>query len=513
MSKHITLRILILAFIIVFIAHPETTSASIYNYDMSSRLQSETYIKNNIQYQRNFIYDNNGSLLGKSNKSEDYLILESSFEARTEAMNFKLPNSMFSLSTNNPKEGTQSLYFHSTQSTVVTAESIILEVTPSTLYTLSGWINNKLLSGNASIDWMEYNASNQLIYDGGTLSAIDKNKWQYDRVEFITKPQTSKIILRVVLDAGAAGEAYFDDIRFEKGNKLPFSRVSFEFGENSWYSNLPSSFFTFSTDGFKDGKQSLRFNSNNPVTATAECGEFIVDPNTTYVLSGWLYNSLVTGNTYIDWMEYDKAGKLVYDGGTIYTTGKNKTWQYGSVEFTTRPTTSKVIIRVVVDEGATGSIYADAIEFRKDNNLPLLDTSFEADDSLWYAPSPLLSLGRGFAREGLSSMQFHSKDAVTVTAEYGHIVVNSNTKYKLAGWIYDALLTGGVYIDWLEYDAKGSLVYDGGTVYSASKKQWGYNSVEFVTKAQTVSIVLRIVCDSDATGTAYVDNIQFLNVP
>lgn len=53
MSKHMTLRILILAFIIVFIAHPETTSASIYNYDMNSRLQSETYIKNNIQYQKN----------------------------------------------------------------------------------------------------------------------------------------------------------------------------------------------------------------------------------------------------------------------------------------------------------------------------------------------------------------------------------------------------------------------------------------------------------------------------
>lgn len=52
MSKHMTLRILILAFIIVFIAHPETTSASIYNYDMNSRLQSETYIKNNIQYQK-----------------------------------------------------------------------------------------------------------------------------------------------------------------------------------------------------------------------------------------------------------------------------------------------------------------------------------------------------------------------------------------------------------------------------------------------------------------------------
>ncbi|NOU79147.1 hypothetical protein GC101_09660 [Paenibacillus sp. LMG 31459] len=511
MSKRISLVIMIFSLFTIW--HSESSFAALYKYDMNSRLESETYIKNNVQYQRKFIYDYNGNILGKLNKSEDYLILESSFEARTEALNFKIPNSLFSLSTNNPNEGAQSLYFHSSQSTVATAESITLEVTPNTLYTLSGWINNKLLSGNASIDWMEYNASDQLIYDGGTLSALNKNKWQFDREEFVTKSQTSKVILRVVLDEGALGEAYFDNIRFEKGNKLLLSRIPFEPDELLWNPNILNNAFSISTDGSKDGKQCIRFNSNHPVTATAEFGEFRVAPNTNYVLSGWLYNSLVTGNAYIDWIEYNDDGELVYDGGSVYTTGKNKTWQYGAVEFKTRATTSKLVLRVVTDEGATGTVYADAIEFRKGSNLPLLDTSFEAEDSLWYAPNPLLATGGGIVKEGLSSMQFHSKDPVTATADYGQIVVHSNTKYKLSGWIYDEMLTGGIYVDWLEYDANGQLVYDGGTVYNALKKQWGYSSVEFITKPQTASVVLRIVCDSNATGAAYVDKIQFLKVP
>ncbi|MBP2115937.1 hypothetical protein [Paenibacillus silagei] len=440
------------------------------------------------------------------------MILESSFDARTESTNFKIQNPFFSLSNNIYKEGAQSLYFHSAQPTVTTAESIMINVTPNTLYTLSGWINDKLTSGNASIDWMEYNSSNELIYDGGTVFAVNKDKWQYDREEFITKAQTTRIILRVVLDAGAAGEAYFDNIRLEKGNTLPIAYDSFELNQSSWYANLPSSIFTYSTDGAKDGKQSLRFYSLNPVTATAESGDYIVKPNTKYVLSGWINNSLTTGNTYIDWMEYNNAGELVFDGGSVYTTGKNKTWQYSAVEFTTKPTTTKVVIRAVVDEVATGTVYFDAIQFSKGEGLPLLVTDFEENDLLWYASTPKISLFRGFAKNGLSSMRFFSNEPVTTTADYGQIIVAPNTKYKLSASLYNSLNTGGLYVDWLEVNEKGELIYDGGTLFNAIKKQWGDSEIEFTTKSQTSTVVLRIVCDSGATGTAYVDNIKFIKL-
>ncbi|UQZ32244.1 hypothetical protein C2I18_00995 [Paenibacillus sp. PK3_47] len=499
--------------VIILTTFPKLLIASNYNYDQNSRLKSETYIKENIQYQRIFTYDNNGNILGKYSTSKDFLILESSFDARTESTNFKIQNSFFSLSNNIFKEGAQSLYFHSPQPTVATVESIMIDVAPNTLYTLSGWINNKLTSGNASIDWLEYNSSHQLIYDGGTIVTVNKNKWQYDREEFITKPQTAKIILRVVLDGGAAGEAYFDDIKFEKGNTLPISFNSFELYQNSWYTDLPSSVFTYSTDGAKDGKQSLRFYSNYPLTATAECGDYIVTPNTKYVLSGWINNSLSTGNTYVDWLEYNNAGELVFDGGFVYATGKNKTWQHSAVEFTTKPTTTKIVIRAVADEGATGTVYFDAIQFSKGEKLPLLETDFEENDLIWYASSPEISLYRGFAKDGLTSMKFFSNKPVTATADYGQIIVTPNTKYKLSASLYNSLNTGVLYVDWLEFNAKGELIYDGGTLFNVTKKQWGDSEIEFTTKSQTSSVVLRIVCDSGATGTAYVDNIKFINVP
>lgn len=507
-------RIIILIFVAVILtAFPKLMKASNYNYDQNSRLKSEIYIKDNIQYQRKFAYDNNGNLLGKYSTLKDFLILESSFDPRTESTNFKIQSPFFSLSDNNFKEGAQSLYFHSAQPTVATVESIIIGVTPNTLYTLSGWINDKLISGNASIDWMEYDSSNQLVYDGGTVFTINKNEWQYDREEFITKAQTTRVILRVVLDGGAAGEAYFDDIRLEKGNTLPIANDSFELNQNSWYSNLPSSIFTYSTDGAKDGKQSLRFYSFNPVTATAEYGDFIVKPNTKYVLSGWINNSLTVGNTYIDWMEYNNAGELVFDGGSVYTTEKNKTWQYSAVEFTTKPTTTKVVLRAVVDEGATGTVYFDAIQFSKGERLPLLDTDFEENDLLWYASTPKISLFRGFAKNGIASMRFFSNEHVTTTADYGQIIVTPNTKYKLRASLYNSLKTGGLYVDWLELNAKGELIYDGGTLFNTTKNQWGDSEIEFTTKSQTSAVVLRIVCDSGATGTAYMDNIKFIKVP
>lgn len=44
-------------------------------------------------------------------------------------------------------------------------------------------------------------------------------------------------------------------------------------------------------------------------------------------------------------------------------------------------------------------------------------------------------------------------------------------------------------------------------------KSMGYDSVTIYYETQTVSIVLRIVCDSGAKGSAYVDNIYLIQVP
>ncbi|MNB80318.1 hypothetical protein D3C75_270770 [compost metagenome] len=194
---------LIVTFVIGVALIPTTIFADLYRYDTDSRLKSELFINNGIQYQRSYTYDPNGNLMGKTSSSNDFLLLESSFETRNESENFKYPSSVFSISSNEAKEGQHSLYFHASQPTIVTAESFPLEVTPNTLYTLSGWIKNSLNSGSAYIDWMEYNANDQLIYDGGTLSPTAKDQWQNSRLEFTTKSGTAKVVFRIVLDSGS----------------------------------------------------------------------------------------------------------------------------------------------------------------------------------------------------------------------------------------------------------------------------------------------------------------------
>ncbi|MNB80317.1 hypothetical protein D3C75_270760 [compost metagenome] len=305
------------------------------------------------------------------------------------------------------------------------------------------------------------------------------------------------------------GAAFFDDIRFEKGKQLPISKATFETNEVPWYSNIPSNYFSITGYTAKVGRQSLQFHSDQAVTVTAECGEFIVEPNSKYSLSGWINKDLKTGNTYIDWMEYDNTGNLVYDGGAISAIEKRQ-WQYDSLEFITKPSTSRLVLRIVADENATGSAYYDNIELRKGSTTSLMDSSFEFGDDLWHSSSPqTLAVATGNAKDGIRSMRFHSSSPVVSFAEYGRLVVEPNTKYALSGWIYNALVSGSGYIDWVEYDADGNMIYDGGTIYFSEKNQWKFGSLEFVTKSQTQSIVIRIVADSGAAGDAYFDKIIF----
>lgn len=492
-----------------WVSLPIYSKSQTYQYNKISVVEDKTFIQNGIHYQTKFLSDENGNLTNKLNLNNNFTVMKSSFESNEKQWEYNYNNnSIWFKDSSIKKDGESSLRFYSESPVVATAEYGFINVTPKTIYTLSGWILKNIKSGSFYIDWMEYDDKGGLVFDGGTIENTQKNVWQYGNVEFTTQPQTTKLKIRIVCDANTAGTGYVDAIQLFKGKNPQLYSTSFESSDIPW-NNLNDSRMTMIDEARRDGIRSMKFSSDVSTTVETNSGLIITSPNTTYTLSGWILNKLKTGNFYIDWMEFDRDGNMVYDGGTIWTSEKDR-WQFGAVEFTTRPNTASLSLRVVADGGAAGLGFVDSVQLSKGSNLPLVNTSFELNDLPWNlnAPSSVFDKDIVNVKDGKFSLKFDTNVPITVTADSGEIMVSPNTTYVLKGWIFNNLKTGSFYFDWMEYDPKGSLVFDGGGFSSSEKNKWQYGTVEFTTKPLTTKLEVRIVADGNASGTGFVDAIE-----
>jgi YD repeat-containing protein len=348
-------------------------------YDNSERLVQTRTSDQDVEY----LYDENGNLLQK--RSTENLILNPSFAYST--LGWILGSSLMFVQEDIKKEGFHSLQFHSNTQTSTGAQSEIIKVTPSTMYTLSGWIRDSLSSGDVYIDWIELDAADQMIVDGGGIFASAKNEWQRGLVEFTTNASTVKLVVRMIVERNGVGSAFIDGIELVKGSVSRVLQGSFELGEASW--NYDPTKIQIQGGTTKVGQRSLQFHSATPANSGADSGVAQVTPNTTYTLSGWIRDSLSSGDVYIDWLELDAANQIVVDGDGIFASAKNE-WQRGQVEFTTNASTVKLVVRMIVEGNGVGSAFIDGIELVKGSVSRVLQGSFELGEASWnYDPTKI----------------------------------------------------------------------------------------------------------------------------
>ena len=131
---------------------------------------------------------------------------------------------------------------------------------------------------------------------------------------------------------------------FEEGN-----------GGNAYYW-IEGNFFNRSDDNYKFGSYSMKgvfsgldsYSYSIPLT---------LEPNTNYLLSGWIYDSLTTGYAYIDLNDTDFECELV-------PTTKDS-WEYLSCNFTTPSSLEDVVIRIGVAGNGVGKVWFDEVKIEK----------------------------------------------------------------------------------------------------------------------------------------------------
>ncbi|MCU6793382.1 carbohydrate binding domain-containing protein, partial [Paenibacillus sp. WQ 127069] len=405
------------------------------------------------------------------------------------------------------REGNSALQFSSGTPTGVGADSGMIQVDPGTTYTLSGWLSDSLSSGVIYIDWLEFNASNQLMVDGDGFGPTSKNQWEHGSKKFTTGASTVKLLVRVIVEGNATGNAFADVIELEKGERPIVLNGTFETNQARWNMGAPTMFIEHGET--REGNSALQFSSGTPTGVGADSGMIQVDPGTTYTLSGWLSDSLSSGVIYIDWLEFNASNQLMVDGDGFGPISKNQ-WEHGSKKFTIGASTVKLLVRVIVEGNATGNAFADVIELEKGERPIVLNGTFETNQARWNMGAPTMFIEHGETREGNSALQFSSGTPTGVGADSGMIQVDPGTTYTLSGWLSDSLSSGVIYIDWLEFNASNQLMVDGDGFGPTSKNQWEHGSKKFTTGASTVKLLVRVIVEGNATGNAFADVIELV---
>ncbi|UHA73720.1 NBR1-Ig-like domain-containing protein [Paenibacillus sp. 481] len=113
------------------------------------------------------------------------------------------------------KDKGMQIKFHSTSPVVGTAsESFVLPVSPNTKYVLQADFLNLLKGGIVYVDTVEFNERNESVYDGAAIFSTRQGEWTTNALTITTQPTTKKVIVRVVADSQAIGEAYADNVQF-----------------------------------------------------------------------------------------------------------------------------------------------------------------------------------------------------------------------------------------------------------------------------------------------------------
>ncbi|UHA73762.1 NBR1-Ig-like domain-containing protein [Paenibacillus sp. 481] len=136
---------------------------------------------------------------------------------------------------------------------------------------------------------------------------------------------------------------------------------------------------------------------------------------------------------------------------------------------------------------------------------------FEQHDLHWYM-SNHMKVGTHFANKG-SQIRFHSTEAVVgTTSESPMIAVTPNTQYVLKFDFLNRLSKGSFYVDTIELNEKNAVIYDGIAVLANKYGEWSSNSITITTQPTARKIIVRVVADSQATGEAFVDQIELRRV-
>jgi hypothetical protein len=133
---------------------------------------------------------------------------------------------------------------------------------------------------------------------------------------------------------------------------------SLETDDSDW--TLAAS-FTRNNDTAQHGSWAIKFSGTSQNT-DSRTALIAASPNTQYTVSGYIYRaSGFSGNTSIDWLEYDSGESQLVDGGNTQVTDTD-TWTRVSATFTTNASTAFIRVRFVCDNTATGTAYGDAFQ-------------------------------------------------------------------------------------------------------------------------------------------------------
>lgn len=345
--------------------------------------------------------------------------------------------------------------------------------------------------------------------------------WFGDKIEksiTVVNPTRSQISLYDVSDrlqtTDLPTDHRLDNLYDANGNLLSKQLTNnllvngdFENGSANWLLNPPMS---MASGISKSGRSSIKFSAATPVAGVvSRTPHFIVKPNTTYTLTGWFLDHLSAGALYVDLMEFDAAGQVITSKGIRPMRGARQ-WEYKTLTLQTQPNTVQAVVRVVADSGAAGTGYVDDIQLYSGVANP----GFENGGAGWTLGASM-SVSSAQKKDGLQSVRFYSQTPVVgTTASTKPISVMPNRKYALSGWLMNNLTAGAWSVDWLEYDASGRIVLDGGTLWPTNRGQstWDFSSIAFTTQPSTVYIIIRVVADNGAIGEGYADRIAFYPV-
>jgi hypothetical protein len=66
------------------------------------------------------------------------------------------------------------------------------------------------------MDWVEFNASNNLVVKGTEISPQAKNQWEYTSKTFTTDATTTSLVIRLIAGESAMGNVFADGIQLIK---------------------------------------------------------------------------------------------------------------------------------------------------------------------------------------------------------------------------------------------------------------------------------------------------------
>jgi len=200
-----------------------------------------------------------------------------------------------------------------------------------------------------------------------------------------------------------------------------------------------------------------------------------VEPNTTYVLTGWVRSAIAGEPTAIGVKGHGAAEK----NATSTSTG----WTQLSVPFTTGPTATGATIYVYKESGS-GDGFGDDLQLRKSL---VANGGFESPTLAPWAPWNTATRSATSPQAGSSSVQI---GAAPSSVEQ-NVIVTPNTTYLLTGWV--RVSTPGQSV---RLGAKG---FGGSEVsVAATDTAWSYRTTQFSTGPTATSATIYVYKDTGA---------------